>query len=124
MERVATPSGRWILAGGLWGALGVALGAYGAHGLEASAEGLAWWRTGVLYHLVHAPLLVLVGTAFAGRAGRTGGALLLGSVLFSGTLYAMALGGPRWLGAVTPVGGLLLIVGWLLLAVEGWRRAR
>lgn len=110
----------WILIGALWGCLGVGLGAFGAHGLRASAspQALGWWQTATLYHLVHALALVLAGLValHAPRAGTAGWAFLLGSMVFSGTLYAMALGAPRWLGAVTPIGGLALMAGWLLLA--------
>ena len=116
----------WVFVGALSGFLGVALGAFGAHGLEAtaSAEAMAWWRTAVLYHLVHAPVLVLVGLLPSDRGGRdaVGLAFLAGTVVFSGTLYALALGAPRWLGAVTPVGGIGLLLGWALLAFGARRR--
>ena len=85
------------------------------------AELLAVWNTGVQYHLWHALGMILVGL-YAGAAHdaawpRAAGALLLaGIVLFSGSLYAIALGAPKWLGAVTPFGGLAFILGWLALA--------
>jgi len=110
----------WILVGALWGCLGVGLGAFGAHGLRATAssQALGWWQTATLYHLVHALALVLTGLVAlqAPRAEMAGWAFLLGSLVFSGSLYAMALGAPRWLGAVTPLGGLAMMAGWLLLA--------
>ena len=113
----------WIVIGAVAGFAGVLLGAFGAHGLQGRVgeEALAWWRTGVLYHLVHAPVLVGLGLlALHGvRVGRAGWAFLLGILVFSGTLYGMALGLPRFLGAVTPVGGVLLLVGWALLALDG-----
>jgi len=116
---------RWVFVGAVSGFLAVALGAFGAHGLEGrvSAEALGWWRTAVLYHLVHAPVLVLVGLLprDRGGGGAVGPAFLAGTVVFAGTLYAMALGAPRWLGAVTPVGGAGLLLGWALLA---WRSLR
>ena len=116
----------WIVVGALSGFLAVGLGAFGAHGLEKIAtEGqLAWWRTATLYHLLHAPALVLVGVVALRRPGPrvVGLAFLVGTVIFSGTLYAMALGAPRWLGAVTPLGGLALMAGWLGLALGAWRR--
>jgi len=112
----------WISIGSLWAFLAVALGAFGAHGLKrwAGPEALAWWQTGTHYHLVHALAIVAVGLVQAHRPGvaLAGWAFLAGTLLFSGTLYAMALGAPRWFGAVTPVGGVLLLAGWLLLA---WR---
>jgi len=110
----------WVAIGAVSAALAVVCGAFGAHGLKGrvSAEDLAIWQTGVLYHLVHAPALVLYG--LYARAGRqlVGWCFLLGTVIFSGTLYAMTLGGPRWLGAITPIGGVLLIAGWLAFAWE------
>jgi uncharacterized membrane protein YgdD (TMEM256/DUF423 family) len=116
----------WISAGALWGFVGVALGAFGAHGLRrvASPEQLAWWETAARYHLAHALAIVLAGVLQGQRGGFGGAAwsLLLGSLVFSGTLYAMALGGPRWLGAVTPLGGLGMLAGWLLLAWGAWQR--
>jgi uncharacterized membrane protein YgdD (TMEM256/DUF423 family) len=111
----------WLMAGALWGCAGVGLGAFGAHGLRsiASAEGLGWWETAARYQLFHALALVAVGLLQQHRpgGGPAGWCLLLGSAVFSGTLYAMALGAPRWLGAVTPVGGVLMMAGWLLLAL-------
>ena len=100
----------------LAGFLAVALGAFGAHALsdrmDAGQED--WWRTAVLYHLVHAAAILGTGGE-DGRATAPSWCFAAGIAVFSGTLYAMALGGPRLLGAVTPVGGLLLLAGWLLL---------
>lgn len=95
-------------------AAAVAAGAYGAHG--ASGQAAEWLRTGALYQMVHAVAVVALG--LAGRARAAAVALLGGSVLFAGTLYAMAFGAPHWLGAVTPLGGLAMIGGWLLLALR------
>ena len=110
----------WIAIGAVCGFLGVALGAFGAHGLQgrATPEQLEWWRTASLYHLLHVLPLVVIGVLPAGRRGTAavGWTTLAGILLFSGSLYAMGLGGPRWLGAVTPFGGLAFLVGWLLLA--------
>jgi len=93
----------------LSGAMAVVAGAFGAHG--ASGEAAQWLKTGGEYQLVHAL------AAFAARRYPRAAALFLaGSLLFAVTLYAMALGGPRWLGAVTPLGGLGMIAGWCLLA--------
>lgn len=100
------------------GALGIAAAAFGAHGLEkiASAEQLRWWAIAVAVHLVTAPVVLVCGMNDR-RLRRAGGlSLTAGICLFSGSLYAMALGAPRVLGAVTPIGGLLLISGWVLLA--------
>ncbi len=109
-------------------ALGVGLGAFGAHGLKDRLAGdmLAVLETGVRYHLVHALGLVAVGLAAfpLGTSGWLRGAgwlMLAGLVIFPGTLYALALGGPRWLGAVTPLGGTAFIIAWLLLAAAALR---
>ncbi|MCC7071996.1 MAG: DUF423 domain-containing protein [Deltaproteobacteria bacterium] len=121
-----------LVLGGLTGALGVAMGAFGAHGLKSwlqaaddGAQRLAWWHTGAQYQLVHALLLVAVGMWARSHPGRlvhaAGACALLGVALFSGTLYAMALGGPRVLGAVTPLGGVSLLAAWTLLVVAAWR---
>jgi len=110
----------WTMTGAFWGLLGVGLGAFGAHGLRADAQGLGWWEIAARYQLVHALALVLLGLLQHHRPGGdpVGWSFLLGSALFSGTLYAMALGAPRWLGAVTPIGGLAMMLGWLLLALH------
>ncbi len=87
---------------------------------------LAVWSTGVQYHLWHALGMILVGLAAAVVADgpwlRAAGWLyLVGIVLFSGSLYALALGAPKWLGAIAPLGGTALILGWLAFAVAAWR---
>ena len=111
----------WVVVGAVLGLLGVALGAYGAHGIEqhvTAVERLEWWKTGVQYQLWHAPVLVLLGLLQTRKPGGdlAGWFLLGGVVVFSGTLYAMTFGAPRWFGAITPLGGLALMGGWLLLA--------
>lgn len=100
------------------------LGAFGAHALKArlGAELLAAWNTGVQYHLWHALGMVLVGLSSTIAADgpwlRAAGLLFLaGIALFSGSLYALALGAPRGIGMVTPFGGLAFILGWLALAL-------
>ena len=116
----------WVALGAVWGLLGVGLGAFGAHGLKAtaSAQALAWWETASRYQLVHALALVLLGLLQLHRppgGDSAGWSFLLGSAIFSGTLYAMALGAPRVLGAITPIGGVGMMVGWLLLALYARR---
>jgi uncharacterized membrane protein YgdD (TMEM256/DUF423 family) len=113
-------AGGWIVAAAGVGALGVILGAFGAHGLEArvGADSLRTWETAVRYHLLHA--VALLALALHGAAAQRGislpaGLWTGGIVLFSGSLYLLTLGGPRWLGPVTPLGGLFLIAGWLSL---------
>jgi len=111
----------WLALGALYGLLGVALGAFGAHALKARLAGdlLPTWRTAVEYHFWHALALVLVGVLALQRPGTAlnvaGGAFALGVLIFSGSLYALALSGVRALGAVTPIGGVLLLVGWAAL---------
>jgi uncharacterized membrane protein YgdD (TMEM256/DUF423 family) len=117
------------LAGGGFGFLGVALGAFGAHGLKArvSPEMLEVFRTGAHYQLLHAlALLALValGTKVEPLWAKVAGTLLtVGVVIFSGSLYALALSGVRQLGAVTPLGGVCLLAGWLTLTL-GLARSR
>lgn len=96
------------------------MGAFGAHGLKArlSSDLLAIWHTAVQYHAWHALGLLAVGlcpdTAWMRAAGML---LIAGIVLFSGSLYGLALGAPRGVGAVTPLGGLAFILGWLAFAI-------
>jgi uncharacterized membrane protein YgdD (TMEM256/DUF423 family) len=102
------------------GFFGVALGAFGAHGLSGrfTPESRGWWETATLYLLVHA--VAVFAASLSGRTGlfSTGGwVMVIGALIFSGTLYAMALGAPRWFGAITPIGGLGLLAGWALFAV-------
>jgi uncharacterized membrane protein YgdD (TMEM256/DUF423 family) len=109
------------LAGAL-GFLGVALGAFGAHGLrDRLAPGmLDVYKTGVLYHLLHAVALLVVALA-ADKLARPRAVAALwaaGIVIFSGSLYALALTGVGVLGAITPIGGLLLMAGWVTLALN------
>ena len=111
-----------MITSGLLGATAVALGAFGAHALKAQLnsipEALGWWNTATFYLLIHA---VAVGAI--SQSGRWSAILWsVGAVIFSATLYAMALGAPRWLGAITPLGGTMLILGWLILLVSGLRK--
>lgn len=114
------------------GFTGVALGAFGAHGLKTSLEGLgdgaqrlAWWDTGARYHLWHAlavGLAALLSAQVRSPLPRVAGYLFLaGIVLFSGSLYVMALTGVRALGAVTPFGGFSMLLGWTFLGLAGRR---
>ncbi len=111
---------------GLLGALAVGLGAFGAHGLKSRVEAgtldpalLEAFKTGVQYHFYHVLALLAVGCAglLPGRAGSVAVvAWLVGIALFSGSLYLMTFTGARWLGAITPIGGVAFIVGWVALA--------
>jgi uncharacterized membrane protein YgdD (TMEM256/DUF423 family) len=104
------------------GFVGVALGAFGAHGLRErlSPAMLEVYRTGVLYHLIHALALLAValGADRLARPRAVAALFTAGIVIFSGSLYALALTGARGLGAVTPVGGLLFMAGWVTLALN------
>lgn len=132
---------RTVALGALLGGIGVALGAFGAHGLRGRVpeDLLQVFEIGVRYHLVHALAIVAAGilamlaerasgqhpgadrgpraTPTAGGAAvRAAFAFALGVAVFSGSLYTLALTGIRWLGAITPIGGVAYIVGWILLA--------
>lgn len=113
----------WWRIAGVTGALGVLLGAFGAHGLKNHVTDphlLDVWEKAARYHLVHAVAIGLVAAHPARPAG-AGAAFVAGIVLFSGSLYAMALTDVRALGAVTPLGGLSFVAGWLLLAAAAPR---
>ena len=123
---VPWPGARWLLIAAVLGALGVAAGAFGAHGLreQVGPKQLEWWQTAARYQQIHALALLLVAWAPGSwTRARSLSALgfCVGVLVFSGTLYAMALGGPRVLGAVTPLGGLSLISAWAALAVHARR---
>ncbi|MBV8864216.1 MAG: DUF423 domain-containing protein [Acidobacteriaceae bacterium] len=122
----------WIVTGALLMAMAVGLGAFGAHGLRSrlDAYSMSVYEKAAFYHFVHALGILLVALlsrtqaiSFAAQA-RVGWPLLLGILIFSGSLYALAVSGVRMLGAITPVGGLAFIGGWLLLAYEALRAPR
>jgi uncharacterized membrane protein YgdD (TMEM256/DUF423 family) len=113
----------FIALGAAAGALGVVLGAFGAHALKArlGADMLSVWQTGVQYHLWHALGIVAVGLLAFHIPGSAplkwaGWLMLAGIVLFSGSLYILAASGVRWVGAITPFGGGCFITGWLVVA--------
>jgi uncharacterized membrane protein YgdD (TMEM256/DUF423 family) len=101
-----------VMFAALSGALAVAAGAFGAHG--ASGDAAEWLKTGATYQLIHAVAALAVVDRLAAKGPAA--LFLVGGAIFALTLYAMALGAPRWLGAITPIGGTALIVGWLWLA--------
>ena len=117
-------NGPWMLIGAIYGLLGVAAGAFGAHALRARLSGdlLAIYRTAVEYQFWHALALLAVGLLARQAAGvwltASGVAFTLGVLVFSGSLYVLALSGVRVWGAVTPIGGVGLIAGWLCLIVH------
>ena len=118
---MTTSAKLFLAAGGLAALAAVALGAFGAHALKTrlSTETLALWHTGVEYHAYHALGLLAVGLVAAQLPESmllkwSGWLMLAGIVLFSGSLYALALSGERWLGVITPVGGTAFIAAWAL----------
>lgn len=125
----------WLRMGAIWGFLAVSMGAFGAHGLQDRFHSLgdqpggltterlqANFQTAAQYHMYCALALLAVGVlAATGRSTTAlqaaGWLLLLGSLIFSGSLYILAVTGLRWLGAITPIGGIAMLAGWLALAV-------
>lgn len=121
---MTTGSKLFLAAGGLAMLAAVALGAFGAHALKSrlSGEMLAVWKTGVEYHVYHALGLLAVGWLAAQIPDSTlvrwsGWLMLAGILLFSGSLYALALSGERWLGAITPIGGAAFLGAWALFVI-------
>jgi uncharacterized membrane protein YgdD (TMEM256/DUF423 family) len=119
----AAPRRRILVAGALLAGSGVALGAFGVHGLSAVLDSrrLGWWATASQYQIWHGLALTALAAAPLRRIALPAILLGAGSLVFSASLFAMALTGLRWLGVVAPLGGLMMIAGWLLLA---WRAAR
>ncbi|MDX1804328.1 MAG: DUF423 domain-containing protein [Alcanivorax sp.] len=118
-----------LVLGALNAALAVILGAFGAHGLKSRVDEsmLAIWSTASHYHLYHALALLVVGLLArqfqAGAMITAGWVLFAGMLVFSGSLYILVLSGQKWLGAITPLGGTALIVGWLMLAWSLFKNA-
>lgn len=122
----------WIVVAALSGAISVIVGAFAAHGLDLSTEAgrkaREWLQTGSQYQVIHA--LAIIGVVVLVRTATVNAPValvaqclfVLGSVLFPGALYALAFGGPRWMGAVAPIGGAAFILGWLCLALAALMR--
>jgi uncharacterized membrane protein YgdD (TMEM256/DUF423 family) len=113
------PDSALVASGAAMAGLAVALGAFGAHALKGhiSSQALGWWQTAVQYQMWHALALLVLGVSGM-RKSRVPALLMgVGAIVFAATLYALAIGGPKWLGAVTPLGGLAMIVGWALLGI-------
>ena len=116
----------FFVLGAISSGLAVGLGAFAAHGLRSrvTAEALAAFETGARYHMYHALALLAVAWAVTRWPGpwvtSAGWLFVAGTVLFSGSLYLLALTGVRALGAITPFGGLAFILGWLALAWDAW----
>ncbi|WP_054957007.1 DUF423 domain-containing protein [Paenibacillus dakarensis] len=113
--------------GAVFMALSVAIGAFGAHMLEQkiSVDALATYETGVQYHMIHGIALIITGLA-AGLFGESrklfwaGVLFIAGIIIFSGSLYILSVSGIKWLGAITPIGGVSFIAGWLMLMSSAW----
>ena len=117
----------FFVVGSLLGFLGVVLGAFGAHALKGNlgADQLLVFEVGVRYQMYHAFALLAAAWAYTKWPGKSliasGWLFIVGTVLFSGSLYAMSLSGVRWLGVITPFGGLAFVAGWLCMAWSAWR---
>lgn len=117
----------FFIAGSLSAFLAVALGAFAAHGLRTklSAEMFNIFEVGVRYHMYHALALLAVAWASSRWPGTSitaaGWLFLVGTIIFSGSLYLLSVTGLRWLGAITPIGGLAFLIGWILLAWGAWQ---
>ena len=120
---------KWLAIAAINGFLAVAAGAFGAHALKGTldADALNAYDVGVRYQMYHALALLAVASVCHTRPSRAiraaGICMLIGIVLFTGSLYGLTLLNWRWLGPVTPIGGVFLLVGWLLLAVGAWPHA-
>lgn len=129
-------SGIWVGLGAIFAFLSVGCGAFGAHGLESKLEPrmLAIWETAARYQMYHALALIGLGLWVGQLAARTGAtaavptsvpvagwAFTIGIVLFSGSLYALALSGIKVLGAITPLGGLAFLIGWIAFALATFK---
>jgi uncharacterized membrane protein YgdD (TMEM256/DUF423 family) len=126
-ERQVPTANYFLFIAAVNGFLAVVLGAFGSHGLKSrlTEHYLGVWQTAVQYHFYHALALCMVALLWHKAAGShwlnaAGYLLIVGIVFFCGSLYWLALGGPRWLGPVTPLGGLCFLLGWLCIAVSAF----
>lgn len=118
---------QWLVLGGLLAGFGVALGAFGSHALKATLtanDRLDTYQTAVQYQLIHALALLAVGLLTAhlssSQLGWAGGLFVLGIILFSGSLYLLAVFNIRWMGAITPLGGVAFLLGWACVVWAAW----
>jgi len=119
----------FMLLGSLNMFIAVALGAFGAHGLKSrlSEEMMSIYQTGNHYHMIHSLGLLLIALFYdrfngIGLVNWAGWAIFIGIIIFSGSLYLLSTSGLRWLGAITPIGGLAFILGWILLALAAFKK--
>ncbi|MEO2204427.1 DUF423 domain-containing protein [Paenibacillus pabuli] len=121
----------WMTVGAVMTMLSVAIGAFGAHMLKEriGADAIAVYETGVQYHMIHALALLIVGLT-AGQLGASSKLkwaarlLFIGIIVFSGSLYVLSITGIKVLGAITPIGGVAFIAGWLLFTLDVWQRGK
>ncbi|MCU7496116.1 MAG: DUF423 domain-containing protein [Ignavibacteria bacterium] len=113
----------WIVIAALMGFLGVALGAFGAHGLQnyLGPQDIETYKTGVFYHLIHSAVLLAIGLSGAERFTKAAAFIFAGIILFSFSLYLYSLTGIKFLAFITPLGGVSFLVGWALIAYYGIR---
>ncbi|MBS1720108.1 MAG: DUF423 domain-containing protein [Armatimonadetes bacterium] len=123
MEQPTSKNFNLAAIGAFAGFVAVALGAFGTHTLRAriTAQDLATFQTGVQYHLIHAVMAVVAATLGRKNAATL---FLVGIVFFSLPLYVLAVGGPKWMGAVAPIGGLSFMAGWIFLGISFLREKR
>lgn len=127
-EKLILMAKTFIILGAIFLALAVVIGAFGAHALKAklSSEMLQVYKTGVEYHFYHALGLLLIGIISfhitSGLINWSAIFIIAGIVLFSGSLYLLAITGIKWLGAITPIGGISFIVAWILLVIAVWKK--
>lgn len=107
----------WAAIGAALAGLGVILGAFGAHALKkrVAEDRIAIWNTGVLYHLIHA-VAIVAAASLPFDSGTCSALFAAGIAVFSGSLYSLVLSDRRWLGAITPIGGVAFIAGWVAMA--------
>ncbi|MBU5355747.1 DUF423 domain-containing protein [Paenibacillus silvae] len=122
---------KWMMVGAILTMLSVGIGAFGAHMLKdkIGASAIATYETGVQYHMIHALGLLIIGLT-AGQLGESlklkwaARLLFAGIIIFSGSLYVLSISGIKILGAITPIGGVAFIIGWLLFAIDVWQRGQ
>jgi len=130
MVGMTLSSRTFMVIGALSGLLSVAAGAFGAHALESrlDSKSIATFQTAARYQIIHAlALLIVAWFCMQGASARlrvAGWSFIVGTILFCVRLYALSLGGPRILGAITPFGGLAFMVGWGSLALHGWAQGK
>ena len=114
----------WIIVAGIAGFTGVAIGAFGAHGLKdtLSPENMEIYKTGVMYHLIHAVAILAIAVSGNTKFIKSALFFLIGIILFSFSLYLYAVTQITWFAIITPFGGVSFLVGWFLLILEGWKK--